>query len=589
MRRRLGRGAPDVPPAGSPTRRGQADAILLWMRTKLGVLAAVFRNPTLLRLEAAYLIFAFGEWSTWVAVIVYAYGHGGAAEAGVVAFVELVPSVVLAPVTAGLGDRFPRARVLFGSYATQAILMAATAIGLGFGAPALIIYALATVTATAVASSRPLHASLLPEIVGSPDDLTAANVTSGMAESAGSLLGPLGAGLLVGLGGPTAVFAVACLGTLVSAMLVGRLALAGARLAPAGVALAEIDGGLGVDRSLRDRLAEAVGGVTAILADRRLRSVVAIASWATFLVGALDIFYAVLAIDLLGLGDSGVGFLGAVAGVGGVVGAATGVLLVGRERLGGALAMSALLFGGGIAALWIAPGPLAAVVLLGVAGAGGAMTAVAAQTLIQRLAGDDVMSRVFGVLQGLMMGATALGCLAVPILIGLVGERAAFAVAGLSLPVAFLLLGRAILAGDRLDPARADELRRLRSVPMLAPLSAPVLERIASSLVRVEVPGGGVVIREGETGDRFYVVAAGRLDVDVRGHEVRHLGPGDGFGEIALLRGTPRTATVRASGDAVLLAIDSEPFLAALTGQPRSRSIAVGLADQRLAADPGEA
>jgi CRP-like cAMP-binding protein len=100
---------------------------------------------------------------------------------------------------------------------------------------------------------------------------------------------------------------------------------------------------------------------------------------------------------------------------------------------------------------------------------------------------------------------------------------------------------------------------------------------------------GGIVIRQGEVGDRFYVVAAGRLEVDVHGHEVRQLGPGDGFGEIALLRGLPRTATVLATTEAVLLAIDSEPFLAAMTGQPRSRSIAVGLADQRLAADRGEA
>jgi MFS family permease len=559
------------------------------MRGRLAVLAAVFRNPTLRRLEAAYLIFAFGEWATWVAVIVYAYGRGGAAEAGVVAFVQLAPSVVLAPVVAGLGDRFPRARVLVGSYASEAILMAATAITLGLAAPALIVYVLATATATAVASSRPIHASLLPEIVASPDDLTAANVVSGMAESAGSLLGPLGAGLLVGLGGPTAVFAVASLGNLVGALLLARLAIAAGHLAPTGVALGAIGAGDAVEPNLRERLAEAMGGITAIVADRRLRSVVAIASWATFLVGALDILYAVLAIDLLGLGDSGVGFLGAVAGLGGMIGAATAVVLVGRERLGGALALSTLLFGGAIAGLWIAPGTIAAVILLGAAGAGGAMTAVAAQTLIQRLAGDDVMSRVFGVLQGLMMGATAFGALAVPIIIGLVGERAAFAVAGLSLPVAFVLLGRVILAGDRLDPARADELRLLRSVPMLSPLSGPILERLATSLTHVDVPMGGVVIREGEVGDRFFVVVAGRLEVKVHGREVRDLGPGDGFGEIALVRGLPRTATVRAITDVRLVAVDREPFLAALTGQPRSRSIAVGLADQRLAGDPGEA
>jgi CRP-like cAMP-binding protein len=97
------------------------------------------------------------------------------------------------------------------------------------------------------------------------------------------------------------------------------------------------------------------------------------------------------------------------------------------------------------------------------------------------------------------------------------------------------------------------------------------------------------VIREGEAGDRFYVIATGRLEVERRGHEVRGLGPGDGFGEIALLHRLPRTATVLATEDVTLLAIDSEPFLAALTGQPRSRSIAVGLADQRLASDAGEA
>ncbi len=139
------------------------------MVARLGVVAAVFRTPILRRLEAAYLVFAFGEWSTWVAVIVYAYERGGSAEAGVVAFVELAPSVVAAPAVAALGDRFPRARVLFGTYVTQAVLMAATAAALVGAAPSLVIYTLATLTATAVSLTRPVHASLLPEVVASPD------------------------------------------------------------------------------------------------------------------------------------------------------------------------------------------------------------------------------------------------------------------------------------------------------------------------------------------------------------------------------------------------------------------------------------
>ncbi|MDQ3128791.1 MAG: hypothetical protein M3Q66_10130 [Chloroflexota bacterium] len=159
------------------------------MTGRLRFLGAVFRNDVLRRLEGAYLLFAFGEWATWVAVIVYAYGRGGAVEAGLVAFASLAPSVVLAPAVAALGDRFARDRVLLGTYAAQAVLMAVTGGALAAGATAVVVYPLAIATATLFSLSRPLHAALMPEVVASPDDLTATNVVSGMAESAGSLIG----------------------------------------------------------------------------------------------------------------------------------------------------------------------------------------------------------------------------------------------------------------------------------------------------------------------------------------------------------------------------------------------------------------
>jgi len=330
---------------------------------------------------------------------------------------------------------------------------------------------------------------------------------------------------------------------------------------------------------------ELLRGLETIWSDPRLRAVVTIATWAGFLIGAMDIFYAVLAIDLLGLGGSGVGIVGAIGGVGSILGSAAALLLVGRERLGVALVGSAVLFGGGIAAIAVVPGAVPVAALLVVAGIGSGLTYVGAQTLIQRLAGDDVMSRVFGVLQGLLMGGTALGALAVPILIGLVGDRAAFAVAGLSLPVVIGLLGRAIVTGDRLDAGRATELRLLRGVPMFAPLSGPVLERLAACVVRSHEPAGTAVVRSGDRGDRFFVVAEGHLDVTVRGRDVRHLGPGDAFGEIALINDVPRTATVTAMEPVTLLAIGRTPFIDALTGQARSRTIAVDLVDDRLTAD----
>ena len=562
------------------------------MSGRFGVLTAVFRSPILRRLELAYVIFAFGEWSTWVAIIVYAYGRGGAGEAGIVVFVELGPSVVLAPAVGALGDRFARDRVLLGTYATQSAAMAAMAAALAVGSEPLIVYGLAVLTASIVALSRPIHAALMPEVVESPDELTAANVVSGMSESAGSLIGPLGAGLLLGLGGPAAVFVVAAAGNVIGSLAVlqvtQRLSPARhAEAAAASAAMAEPIEAPARDARSRWRAVadELAGGLSAILADDRLRAVVLIATWATFLVGAMDILYAVLAIELMGLDGGGVGFVGAIGGVGAILGSVAGLMLVGRERLGVSLSASALLFGTGIAAIGLVTGSFAAAALLVLAGIGAGLTNVGAQTLIHRLAGDDVMSRVFGVLQGLMMGATALGALAVPLAINLVGNRATFAVAGLSLPIVLVLVGRAIVRGDRLDPRRAAELRLLRGIPMLAPLSGPLLERLAGAIDRGSFAAGSTVIREGDSGDRFYVVESGRLAVSVYGREVRRLGPGEGFGEIALIRNVPRTATVTALDDVTVLGIDRAPFVEALGGQPRSRTIAGALIDDRLAAD----
>jgi CRP-like cAMP-binding protein len=154
-------------------------------------------------------------------------------------------------------------------------------------------------------------------------------------------------------------------------------------------------------------------------------------------------------------------------------------------------------------------------------------------------------------------------------------------VAGLSLPLVVLLAGRTMLRGGVLDPARLADLRLLRGVPMFAPLAAPVMERLASGVVRTAFPAGDVVMREGEAGDRFHVVVAGQLAVAVRGREVRRLGPGDGFGEIALLRDVPRTATVVATTDTELYALDRVPFLEAISGHPLSTERAQAVATER--------
>ena len=304
------------------------------MRERLAVLASVFRNPALRRVAGAFLAFSIGEWATWVAVIVYAYGRGGAAEAGFVAFIQLVPSVVMAPAAGTLGDRFSRKRVLLTAYVLQTGAMAAAAVALASGAPALIVYALATLTATAITMTRPVQSALLPDVATTPDQLTAANVASGTIEGAGTLLGPALAGVLTAVGGPALVFAVSSVGLFLATLSILPLARRDIRGAH--------DAGHAAGEPLGRMLSR---GFTEIAADPRLRGIVAVFAAASLLTGALDIFYAVLALDVFGLGDGGVGFVGAATGLGLLVGGTLAVSLVGRARLGLPILAASIVFG----------------------------------------------------------------------------------------------------------------------------------------------------------------------------------------------------------------------------------------------------
>jgi len=165
-------------------------------------------------------------------------------------------------------------------------------------------------------------------------------------------------------------------------------------------------------------------------------------------------------------------------------------------------------------------------------------------------------------------------------------ERLTFVIVGLSLPIVAVAAGASLILGDRLPPARTTELRLLRAVPVLGPLSAPVLERLARAAIHVNVPAGGTIIREGELGDRFFVIVSGTAGVTYELLTGRVPFPGDGFGEIALLRDTPRTATVRAGTDARLWAVDRAPFLAALGASTDAAQKASGVVDEHLAREP---
>ena len=200
-----------------------------------------------------------------------------------------------------------------------------------------------------------------------------------------------------------------------------------------------------------------------------------------------------------------------------------------------------------IALVAFANGPAAAVILLGIAGVGKSFFDVTARTLLQRSVDDDVLARVFGVQEGLAMAALAVGSVIAPILVNRLGVEPAFILAGLTLPLIALLVFQRIRAVDR-DAALADPeaVALLRRTSIFGPLGPANLERVARNMVPLEVAAGVVVIKEGDAGDRFYVIEAGRVVVSKAGAALVTLGPGDFFGEIALLRDVPRTATVKA-------------------------------------------
>jgi Cyclic nucleotide-binding domain len=306
----------------------------------------------------------------------------------------------------------------------------------------------------------------------------------------------------------------------------------------------------------------------------------------TFVFGAVTVLIVVLALDVLDTGASGVGFLNSALGVGGLLGSLAAFALVGRPRLGGSFGLGIVLWGLPLVLVAAWPKPIVALLLFGVIGVANTLVDVSGFTLLQRTVADTVLARVFGVLEGLMTISIGLGALVAPLLIEVVGERVALLVTGALLPVLAALSWRALRRVDDTARAPGRELELLRTVPMFAPLPVATLEHLASSLRPVRVDAGSPVFRAGDRGDRFYLVADGGVEVSLDGRAPETLGPGGWFGEIALLRDMPRTATVVARDDVELLALDREEFLAAVTGHPESAEAAEAVVGARLGSLP---
>src|SRR5215218_8989709 len=504
---------------------------------------------------------------------VVAFRAGGVGAVGIVTGARMAAAALLAPLLATVADRVRRERVLACVGLIRAATLGGAAVVTAAGAPATATYGLAVVATVAQALYRPAHSALLPALCTSPRQLTSANAVRGMLDSAATLGGPAAAAVLLAASGPAAVFA-AC----AAVSLLGGLVVFGLPYDAPPRAKAAAGGGH-----------EILQGFATIAADRGLALITALGVVQTFTRGCLTVFAVVVAIDLLGTGDAGVGVLTAAVGAGGILGSILAFGLVGRGRLALWFGVGVALFGAPLIVIGAVPEQAPTLLMLALVGVGNALIDVGGFTLLARLADETVLARMFAGFEAILTLGVAVGGLLTPLIVELLGIRPALVGIGLLAPLAVAASWPALRRLDGRMRVRDADIDVLRGARMLGVLPVATIEQLAGGLEHAAFAPRATVFRQGDPGEGFYIVESGRAEVVLEGRVVRTLARGDCFGEIALLHDRPRTATVRAAADEELRAgvLRRGPFLTAVTGYPAAASAGQALAANRLEADAG--
>jgi hypothetical protein len=528
------------------------------------------RSPDVRRIELGWGFSVVGESASTVALVVFAFAAGGAGLVAVYGLCRMLAGITVALGIAGIGDRVRSEVLLRGATALKAVLLTLATVTAAVHGPALGVIALAAASSGLEGAYRPLQATTLQWLVRTPAELAAANVVASMMESTGSLIGPVLAGVLLALADPTASIALA-------AAFFGFAWLSLLRLT--------VESHRPASRSNRV-LHDLVTGVKAFVQLAPPGGVAILAFAQTFVRGAVTVLIAVLAVDVLVLGQQAVGWLNAALGVGGLVGGVIAAAVVRVTRLGRTFIAGVLLWGLPLAVLALAIQPAFAYLAFVVIGLGNAVEDVGAFTLLTRLLNPRMTARVLGVLELAALGGMGLGSVAAPWLLDAFDMRGTLALLGLGLTGLTIAHARRFARIDRTMPHPGQEVDLLRGLPMFAPLPLAVIELLSTELRPQQFAPGSVVMREGDPGGEFHVIASGSASVTVGGTPRPALGPGDCFGEIALLRDVPRTATIIATEPLHTLALPRDEFLAAVTASAKSGVAAESLVAQRLGEEP---
>jgi MFS family permease len=553
--------------------------------TVLSVLRSAFGNPVLRRIGCAYALFVSAEFGIWIALLIFAYGHGGASASTLIVLVQLIPCIVLAPLVGAFVDRARPSSVLRVGYGLQTASLAAVAAAIGLNAPSWLVFVLAPLTAVSLTMTRSPQAAILPAIVRTADELTAANAMTGWTDGLASLVGPALVGVLTALSGLTAAVAATSAMSFVALILTTGLAGPAPAIPSMRSNSDEPSDCEGEDRSIRNgavsarRTAASVwvgagGNLVAAVRHPQIRVLLTLHTFYFVVVGSLDLLCVILAVDFLHMGPGGAGFLNAAFGAGALFAVFFTAFLVGRRHLSRTLTAALSVAVISLAIIGAIPKVVPALFLIACVGLAGAVFDTTARTLLQRSAPPEAIAGMFSILESLMDFGLATGVIVVRVALAVGGIRAALVAPAVCAVVLMAVLWRQLRSIDASATIPQVEIQLLRSIPMFAALPAPSLEGVARQLLPVEVPMGTVVIREGDPGDRYYTVADGELTVSRGGRVLRTLAHGDGFGEIALIRDVPRQATVTTVNDTLLYWLEKESFLETITGQVSAFSAA---------------
>jgi Cyclic nucleotide-binding domain/Major Facilitator Superfamily len=548
-------------------------ALAARLHPSLDALRQVAANPGLLRLQLGSLAFSAADGMYIVGLAVLAYEIGGTPTVAVLVIIRALPSVVTVPYLLSLTEAMPRDRILrLVIWARVACLVVITVLVIGRSALAL-IFLFTALDAVAGGLLRPLRATLTPALARTPDELVAANVATTTGDALAAMLGPGGAALVLAAGDVAATVAA---GTVL--MVLALVAILPIHAAPDLTRL-----GASAGRETRGRRTSVAQSVRDLYAMPHARLIVVLFAGQRFVRGVITVAFVPAAFELLGIGDSGVGILTSAIGLGGLLGGAVALGLVGRPRLSPAFAAGLVAWGAGILASGILPNVAVVVVLLAIAGIGKTTLDTAGFTLLQRTVPNDRRSQVFALLEAIIAAALGAGPIAAAVLIDRLGAAPALVISG-ALPLVLVLVAWPVLrSADDAAVIPQPALRLLSGVSMFRPLQLTTLETLAGRMTAHRAKAGSDVIRQGEPGDTFYIVVSGRLAALIDGTVVGELGPADSFGEIALLRATERTATVRAIEDSDLVTLAREPFLAAVSSTGDSVAAAEEVVRTRIA------